>query len=99
MLPTSSCVCSSPHSPLQTSKALHFVGVSLELRREHAHSWLLFALLLSTKKDYERAITVCRTGTQLFPDELRLLYLKARIESASGNNEAALRTYAFAHPY
>lgn len=64
------------------------------MRREHMHSWMLFALLLSAKKDFERALTVCRTGVQLFPDEIRLLHLRARLEAATGNNEAALKTYA-----
>ena len=57
------------------------------------HSWMLFALLLSAKKDFERALAVCRTGVQLFPDEIRLLHLRARLEAATGNNEAALKTY------
>jgi hypothetical protein len=68
------------------------VGLSLDLRREHVHSWLLLALLLSAKKEYERAQAACRSGLQLFPDEIRLQLLKSRIEAASGSNEIALKT-------
>ncbi len=65
---------------------------SIGLAADLPEAWALYAMLLSAKKDYAKAGSVCTGALQQFPYELRLLVIRACVERAAGDLDGSLKT-------
>lgn len=72
--------------------ALSHCRKAVDLNPAHADSWLLLVLLLTSKKAHTSAASVCRLALEHHTSDPRLMYMKARLEMAAGNQAAALRS-------